>query len=137
RLCSGGIPAESSSRIHAQKVLAAVTVNGVGDEWDCVDRLDLSAGQRVVGLTARRGVAQIAVQWDEQHLYFLAKMTTASPTPMASRLLNFQNDSLSIFLARPTPGPTYTGDDHQIVIDALGQVADYMVSARTSLAGIE
>ena len=129
---------ESPSLIHAQHLVASapVMIDGKSDEWGCVDRLSFTVGQRVLGEGTGIGIAQIGVQWDENVLYILGEVTTQAPTSDAGRQQNFQNDSLSIFLAGPTPGATYTANDHHIVIDSIGQVADYMITARTGLAGI-
>lgn len=135
----GGNAAESESSLHATKVSPSrpVVVNGEGAEWACVDRLAFTVGQRSVGLAPDRGVADVAMQWDETHLYLWAKVTTESAPGTAARLTNFNNDSFHLFLASTTPKITYTNDDHHIVIDVLGQVADYAIATRTSLAGID
>ena len=136
--CAAGNAVESAAVLHAQHVQpqAPVKLDGAGDEWACVDRFAFTGGQRVMGLVDGRGVADIAIQWDEQHLYVLANVVTASPTADAGRLQNFNNDSLSVFVVGPTPGTTYTANDHHIAIDSAGLVADYAIGARTSVAGI-
>ena len=133
----GGNAADSEASIHATKVTKEVKVDGDGAEWTCVDRLAFTTGQRVVGLAANRGVADVAMQWDETHLYLWAKVRTASPTGNAQRLANFNNDSFHLYVASRTPTQTYTAADHHIVIDPLRQVADYEISTRPGLAGID
>lgn len=133
----GGNAAESDSLIHATKVMGAVVVDGDGAEWACVDRLAFTTGQRVVGLAAGRGVADVAMQWDETHLYLWAKVTTEPATGNAPRLTNFNNDSFHFYVSGRNPTTTYTNDDHQIVIDVLGQVADYNIASRPGLGGID
>jgi hypothetical protein len=133
----GGDAAESSSVIHASKVKTAVTVIGEGAEWTCVDRLAFTAGQRVVGLGEGRGVADVAMQWDEQHLYLWAKVRTGGDPGTAPRLSNFNNDSFHLYAFSKAPTATYTADDHHIVIDVLGQTADYAIGSREALTGID
>jgi hypothetical protein len=127
--CPRGNAADSTSRLHASKVAldAPVTVNGDPAEWACVDRLDFSGGGRVIGPAAGHDVAEIAMQWDEQHLYFLARMTTDSPGGTATGDQIFKNDSMHLFLAGPDPQPGagYRASDHQTVFDYMGFVADY------------
>jgi hypothetical protein len=127
--CKPGNAADSTSRIHASKVVldAPVVVNGDPAEWACVDRLDFSTGGRVIGSTAGHDVAEIAMQWDEQHLYLLARVTTDSPGGTAAGDQIFKNDSLHLFLAGPDPQPGagYRASDHQIVLDYMSFVADY------------
>lgn len=119
----------SLSQLHASKVAldAPVTINGDPAEWACVDRLDFSTGGRVVGSAAGHDIAEIAMQWDDQHLYLLARVTTDSPggTGMGDQI--FKNDSVHLFLAGPDPQPGagYRPSDHQIVIDYQSLVADY------------
>jgi hypothetical protein len=132
--------ADSTARIEASKVTpeAAVVVNGSDTEWGCVDRLAFEIGGRSVGVMAGHDVAKIAVQWDEQHLYFLAAVTSDAPGGTAAVNKNFQNDSMHFFVTGPNPQPRagYRASDHQIVIDALGQVTDYAVSTRPTITGI-
>lgn len=133
----GGNAAEGDGSLHATKVSAAVTVDGDGAEWSCVDRLAFTTGQRVVGLGAGRGVADVAMQWDETHLYLWAKVKTEPQPGTAPRLTNFNNDSFHLFLSSRNPTQTYTADDHHIVIDVLNQVADYAIGSRAGLQGID
>jgi hypothetical protein len=127
--CKAGNAADSTSRLHASKVAldAPVIVNGDPSEWTCVDRLDFSTGGRVVGSAAGHDIAEIAMQWDEQHLYVLARVTTDSPGGTATGDQIFKNDSLHLFLAGPDPQPNagYRTSDHQMVFDYMSFVADY------------
>ena len=133
----GGNAADSETSIHASRVTKDVKVDGDGAEWTCVDRFAFTAGQRTVGLAGGRGVADVAMQWDDTHLYLWAKVKTAAPTGNAQRLSNFNNDSFHLYLASRTPTQTYTAEDHHIVIDPLRQVADYAISTRPGLLGID
>jgi hypothetical protein len=133
----GGNAAEGASSLHATRVETPVKVDGDGAEWACVDRLAFTAGQRVVGLSPGRGVADVAMQWDETHLYLWARVTTEPQPGTAPRLTNFNNDSFHLFVSSRNPTQTFSADDHHIAIDVLNQVADYAISTRTSLAGID
>jgi hypothetical protein len=84
-------------------------------------------GGRVVGAAAGHDIAEIAMQWDEQHLYLLARVTTDSPGGTATGDQIFKNDSLLLFLAGPDPQPAagYRASDHQMVFDYMSFVADY------------
>ena len=127
--CPPSSVTSSLSQLHASKVAldVPVTINGDPAEWACVDRLDFSTGGRVVNSATGHDIAEIAMQWDEQHLYLLARVTTDSPggTGMGDQI--FKNDSLHLFLAGPDPQPGagYRTSDHQIVIDYQSLVADY------------
>ena len=119
----------SLSQLHASRVApdAPVTVNGSPAEWACVDRLDFSTGGRFVGSAAGHDTAEIAMQWDELHLYLLARVTTDSPGGTSTGNQIFKNDSLNLFVAAPDPQPNagYRTSDHQIVFDFQSFVADY------------
>lgn len=137
--CTSGNAVESASVLHAQHVQARApfTLDGAGDEWGCVDRFLFTGGQRVIGLAGGRGIADIAIQWVEQHLYVLANVVTATPTSDAGASQNYTNDSLSVFVVGARPGTTYAATDHHIVIDSAGRVADYGGGgARPGLVGI-
>lgn len=127
--CKAGNAADSTSRLHASKVTldAPVIVDGNPAEWTCVDRLDFSTGGRVVGPAAGHDIAEIGMQWDEQHLYVLARLTTDSPGGTATGDQIFKNDSLHLFLAGPEPQPNagYRASDHQMVFDYQSLVVDY------------
>jgi len=127
---------DTATTMHASKVQTPVVIDGDGVEWACVDRLSLSSGQRVVNLAAGRGIADVAIQWDEQHLYLWASVTTAAPAGTAPRATNYQNDSFSFFVSQPTPTNAYTANDHHIVLDSTNLLTDYAISTRTGLAGI-
>lgn len=131
-----GNAADTATTMHASKVKTPVVVDGDGVEWACVDRFSFTSGQRVVNLAAGRGVADIAMQWDEQHLYLWASVTTAAPAGTAARATNYQNDSFSFFVSQPTPTNTYTANDHHIVLDSTNLLTDYAIATRTGLAGI-
>jgi hypothetical protein len=139
--CKPGNAADSTSKLHASKVTAdaPVVVNGDPAEWACVDRLDFSVGGRAVGAAAGHDVAEIAMQWDEQHLYFLARVTSDAPGGTAVGDQIFKNDSMHLFLAGPDPQPAagYRASDHQMVFDYQSLVADYGGGlTRPSTAGI-
>ena len=127
--CKPGNAEDSPSLIHASKVTveAPVSVNGDPAEWACVDRLDFSVGGRVIGPAAGKDIAEIAMQWDEGHLYLLARVTTDSPGGVATGNQIFSNDSVQLFLAGPDPqvGVLARLSDHQIVFDYQGFVVDY------------
>ncbi len=127
--CPPGKVTSSTSLLQASKVSidAPVTVNGDPAEWACVDRLDFSTGGRVVGPAAGHDVAEIAMQWDEQHLYLLARVTTDSTGGTSTGNQIFKNDSIHLFVAAPDPQPNagYRPSDHQIVFDYMSFVADY------------
>lgn len=127
---------DSPTTMHASRVQTPVVIDGDAVEWACVDRFRFDGGQRVSGLAAGRGVADVAMQWDAAHLYVWASLTTASPGGTAPRATNYQNDSLSFFVSQPTPTNAYTANDHQIVLDSTNLLTDYAISTRTSLAGI-
>jgi hypothetical protein len=129
---------DSRSRIHSSKVQdqAPVVIDGAGPEWKCVDTLAFTTGELVVGLGPGRGVANVKMQWDEQHLYLLADVTTGSPGGNAMTSTNFTNDSFSFYVANPNPGAAYTASDHHYVVDYLSQVADYDGPTRPSALGI-
>ena len=84
-------------------------------------------GGRAVGAAVGHDVAEIAMQWDDQHLYFLARVTTDSPGGTAPRNQNFLNDSVHLYLAGPNPQPSagYRTSDHQMVFDYRNLVTDY------------
>jgi hypothetical protein len=127
--CTRGNAADGTSRLHAPKVAldAPVNVNGDPAEWACVDRLDFSTGGRAVGPAPGHDIAEIAMQWDELHLYFLARVTTDSPGGTAVGDQIFKNDSVHLILTGPNPQPAagYRASDHQIVFDYMSFVADY------------
>lgn len=127
--CTPRNAADSTSRLHASKVTleAPVVVNGDPVEWACVDRLDFSTGGRAIGPADGHDVAEIAMQWDEQHLYLLARVRSDSPGGTATGDQIFKNDSLHLFLAGPDPveNAGYRASDHQTVFDYQGLVADY------------
>lgn len=127
--CTRGNAADSTSRLHATKVAldAPVVVDGTPSEWDCVDRLDFSTGGRVVGSAAGHDIAEIGMQWDEQHLYVVARVTTDSPGGDSTGNQIFKNDSLHFIVAGPDPQPAtlYRASDHQIVFDYQSFVVDY------------
>lgn len=133
----GGNAEDSASTLHATKVTTAVKIDGDGADWGCVDRLAFTTGQQVVGLSPARGVADVAMQWDETHLYLWAKVKTEPQPGTSPRLSNFRNDSFHLYVTSRNPTQTYTLDDHQIVVDALKQVADYAISTRPGLTGID
>jgi hypothetical protein len=136
--CTAGNAADSDSLIHATKVQpqAPVVIDGADGEWACVDTLAFTAGQRVVGLGPGRGVANIAMQWDEQHLYLVARVTTGSGGGTAPAATNYKNDSFDFFVAGPNPALAYTSNDHHYVVDYLDQVTDYEISTRPAALGI-
>ena len=131
----------SLAQFRASKVAldAPVTINGDPAEWACVDRLDFSTGGRVVGAAPAHDIAEIAMQWDEQHLYLLARLTTDSPGGTALGDQIFKNDSMHLYLAGPDPQPGagYRTSDHQMVFDYQSRVADYGGgSTRSGVNGI-
>lgn len=134
----GGNAADSPTMIHAPKLKIPVNVDGDGAEWACVDRLAFTGGQRVVGLAGGNAVADVAIQWDEQHIYFWASVRTSSTgdNGTAGRQGNFNNDSIHLYLSGPSPTITFTGDDHHLVFDYKNQVADYDLAFRQGLGGI-
>lgn len=132
---------EGPGRLRARRVVTPVVIDGTAAEWACVDRLAFTGGQQVVGLSAGRGVADVAMQWDEQYLYFLATVKTgsaggAAPGGAEPRDRSFANDSIHLFVAAPAPTAAYTAADHQIVLDWKDQAADFGITFRASLAGI-
>jgi hypothetical protein len=131
-----GNAADTATSMHASKVKTPVVLDGDGAEWSCVDRFAFTGGQRVVNLAAGRGIADVAMQWDEQHLYVWASVTTAAPAGNAPRATNYQNDSFSFFVSQPAPTSAYTANDHHIVLDSTNLLTDYAIGTRTGLAGI-
>ena len=127
--CTRGSATDTASRFHASKVAldAPVMVNGDPVEWGCVDRLDFSTGGRSVGTPAGHDTAEIAMQWDEQHIYLLARVTTDSPGGTATGDQIFKNDSVHLIIAGPEPQPAtpYRATDHQIAFDYMSFVAGY------------
>lgn len=131
-----GNAADTATTMHASKVKTPVVLDGDGAEWSCVDRFAFDGGQRVTNLAAGRGIADVAMQWDEQHLYVWASLTTGAPAGNAPRATNFQNDSFGFFVSQRAPTSTYTANDHHIVLDSTNLLTDYAIGTRTGLAGI-
>ncbi|MBS2011479.1 MAG: hypothetical protein JST00_01095 [Deltaproteobacteria bacterium] len=117
---------------------APVIVDGSGKEWSCVDRMVFLTGNRRVDIAGGRGVARIALQHDDEAIYVWAVVTTATPSGTAAANANFRNDSFHLYAMGPAPTAEYTGQDHHVVVDALGLVTDYsdVAGIRPTLEGI-
>lgn len=132
------LPETTLPEIVPVRVETPITVDGDAKEWSCVDRLAFTTGDRRVDLTAGRGVARIALQYDADKLYVLATVTTARPSGTADARASFQNDSFHLYAMGPSPSAEYTAEDHHITVDVLGQVTDFsdVAGIRPNLNGI-
>jgi len=132
------LPETTLPEIVPVRAETPVTIDGDAKDWSCVDRLAFTTGDRRVDLTAGRGVARIALQYDADKLYVFATVTTARPSGTAEARANFQNDSFHLYAMGPNPSAEYTAEDHHITVDVLGQVTDFsdVAGIRPNLNGI-
>ncbi len=133
----------TSSVLEESKTFAFVrgdvTVDAKDADWKCVDSLTFKAGQRAFDVVAGKGSALVAGQWNEDNLFFYARVVTSAPGASAALDQNNTNDGFHVYVMGPSPTDAYDGRDHHIVVDHLGQVADYGDGStyRPVLDGIE
>lgn len=99
-------------------------IDGVFDDWGCADKLSIGAGALERDGIPATSTADVAIMWDDVHLYFWAKVTVENPSNTFSADL-YANDSVHLFVAADMPGEDYRIYDHQLVFDVRRQVADF------------
>lgn len=116
--------------VHAKRAAIPPTLDGVFDDWACVDRIDVGKGAGESQMPT--GVAQsveFAIQWTPNDVYFYAHAVTAAPGLDNGGNQIFRNDSVHLFIGRDPLDPTsplYRTGDHQITIDYNDHVGDYL-----------
>jgi hypothetical protein len=109
---------------HAERALPVPTIDGDGADWRCAERFLVPPSDRArLGIPAASRM-EVALQWDDEHLYFWARAETTEGSNAAVAEI-YRNDSVHLYVARPMTNAIYAATDRHFVFDVRRQVAEF------------
>lgn len=119
-------PASGPGELLAGHRTSTVTIDGQLDDWNCASflRVDVTSAAKVVGDASTRTVWEVAAVWDEDAIYVAVRTTDATLDGNSADI--YLNDSIEVYLdGDGVLTGSYGPEDHQYVLDHLGNVRDY------------
>lgn len=119
-------PASGPGELLAGRRTSTVTIDGQLDDWSCASfmRIDTASAAKVIGDASTLTVWEVAAMWDEDAVYVAVRTTDANLEGNSADI--YMNDSIEVYLdGDGVLTGAFGPDDHQYVLDHLGNVRDY------------